>query len=418
VSERVAEWRQELPPERLFGIAGVAIGVITLLVALPPWTVRDLAVPIALGMIGGALGVAALARGDRTAGGWALVASFLGTVGALWAQGVQAETLESVFTVGLLASTLRFATPLAFAAMGGIFSERSGVVNIGLEGMMLIGAFFAVWGSIEFGSWVVGLVAAMVAGGLLALIHAFFSIHLLADQIVSGFAVNLLALGLTGYLFSSIYDQGIPNDQVSRVPSGREFLDDLGFLGDALLAVFGAIGDLPAVGDFLVDVFGGLSLLVWLMFATVILTYIVLFKTPIGLRIRSVGEHPRAADTVGISVYAVRYGAVTISGVLAALGGAFLSIGFTGTFSENMTSGRGYIALAAVIFGKWRPGWAFVATLLFGFGFALAIPLQREAEISENLISTVPYVLTLIAVAGVIGRSIPPAAVGRPYVKQ
>jgi general nucleoside transport system permease protein len=402
VSERVAAWKQELPFERWLGIAGVAIGVLALLVVLPPWTVRELAVPLALGIIAAACGVAALARGERTAGTWALVAAFLGTVGALWIQGVQAETLESVFTIGLLVSTLRFATPLAFAAMGGIFSERSGVVNIGLEGMMLVGAFFAVWGSIWSGSWLVGLVSAMVSGGLLALIHGIFSIHLLADQIVSGFAVNLLALGLTGYLFSELYPGGIAGDEVSRVPQV-----ELDFLHD-----------IPLVGDFLGGLLGNLSLLVWLMFLTVILTYVVLFKTPVGLRIRSVGEHPRAADTVGISVYAVRYGAVVVSGILAALGGAFLSIGFTGTFSENMTSGRGFIALAAVIFGKWRPGWAFVASLLFGFGFALAIPLQREAEISENLISTVPYVLTLIAVAGVIGRSIPPAAVGRPYVKQ
>jgi ABC-type uncharacterized transport system permease subunit len=402
VIARAATWREQLPTERWIGIAGVAVGVLALLVALPPWTVRELAVPLALGIVAAACGIAALARGERTAGGWALVAAFLGTVGALWAQGVQAETLDDIFTVGLLASTLRFATPLAFAAMGGIFSERSGVVNIGLEGMMLIGAFFAVWAAIWSGSWVVGLLMAMISGGLLALIHGIFSIHLLADQIVSGFAVNLLALGLTGYLFSSIYPGGIPTGEVSRVPKL-----DLGFL-DAI----------PLVGDFLAGVFGDLSLLVWIMVAVVVLTYVVLFKTPIGLRVRSVGEHPRAADTVGISVYTVRYGAVVMSGILAALGGAFLSIGFTGTFSENMTSGRGFIALAAVIFGKWRPGWAFVAALLFGFGFALAIPLQREAEISENLISTVPYVLTLIAVAGVIGRSIPPAAVGRPYVKQ
>jgi ABC-type uncharacterized transport system permease subunit len=297
---------------------------------------------------------------------------------------------------------LRFATPLAFAAMGGIFSERSGVVNIGLEGMMLVGAFFSVWGAIWSGSWVVGLLMAMLFGGLLALIHGFFSIHLLADQIVSGFAVNLLALGVTGYLFSSVYPGGIPTDQVDRVPKVA-----LGFLDGA-----------PVIGAFLEGVFGDLNLLVWLALLTVIASYVVLFKTTIGLRIRSVGEHPRAADTVGISVYRVRYAAVVVSGVLAALGGAFLSIGFTGTFSENMTSGRGFIALAAVIFGKWRPGWAFVATLLFGFGFALAIPLQREAGISENIISTVPYVLTLVAVAGVIGRSIPPVAIGRPYVKQ
>jgi simple sugar transport system permease protein len=276
------------------------------------------------------------------------------------------------------------------------------VVNIGLEGMMLMGAFFAVWGSIWSGTWVVGLLMAMLFGGLLALVHAFFSIHLRADQIVSGFAVNLLALGLTGYLFTAIYPGGISTGQVSRVPQVA-----LHFLGG-----------IPWLGSFLRDVFGDLSLLVWVMFAAVILAYVVLFKTAIGLRIRSVGEHPRAADTVGISVYGVRYAAVTVSGVLAALGGAFLSIGFTGTFEKNMTAGRGFIALAAVIFGKWRPGWAFAATLLFGFGFALAGPLQREADISANLISTVPYVLTLIAVAGIIGRSIPPAAIGRPYQKQ
>jgi general nucleoside transport system permease protein len=267
--------------------------------------------------------------------------------------------------------------------------------------MMLTGAFFGIWGAVWSGSWVVGILMAMVFGGLLALIHAIFTIHLRADQIVSGFAVNFLALGLTGYLFSSIYPGGIQGE-VSRVPN-----IDLNFLGS-----------IPAVGDFVEGVFGHLNLLVWMMFATVLLGYIVLFKTPIGLRIRSVGEHPKAADTVGINVYAVRYAAVITSGVLAALGGAFLSIGFVGSFAENMTSGRGFIALAAVIFGKWRPGWAFAACLLFGFGFALAIPLQREAGISENLISTVPYVLTLLALVGLVGRSVPPAAVGRPYVKQ
>jgi simple sugar transport system permease protein len=381
---------------------GIALGVAAFLLALPPFTIRTTIIPIVFGTGALALGLAALSQGERRLGGFAIGVGFLGTIGGLWAQGVDEETLGAVLTGGLLASTLRFATPLAYAAMGGIFSERSGVVNIGLEGMMLMGAFFAVWGSVETGSWVVGVATAMISGGLLALIHGVFSIHLRADQIVSGFAVNLLALGLTGYLYSSIYPDGTPTDKVDRVPEVTlDFLDRV-----------------PAIGDFLERAFGGLSLLVWLMFAVVILSYVVLFKTPIGLRIRSVGEHPRAADTVGISVFGVRYAAVVTSGVLAALGGAFLSIGFTGRFAENMTSGRGFIALAAVIFGKWRPGWAFVATLLFGFGFALAIPLQREADISSNVISTLPYVLTLIAVAGVIGRSIPPAAVGRPYVKQ
>jgi general nucleoside transport system permease protein len=395
------DWARRLGEPHTVGILGVACGVLAFWLALPPWTTRELGWPLAAGIVAVACGIAVIPRGERKLGGYAVGLGILGTIGALWLQGKESESLDSILTAGVLASTLRFATPLAFAAIGGIFSERSGVVNIGLEGMMLTGAFFGIWGSVWSGSWVVGLLMAMLFGGLLALIHAFFSIHLRADQIVSGFAVNFLALGLTGYLFSLIYPGGI-HENVSRVPNiNLDFLDGI-----------------PAIGDFLEGVFGHLNLLVWLMFATVILAYVVLFKTPIGLRIRSVGEHPRAADTVGISVYGVRYAAVVTSGILAALGGAFLSIGFVGSFAENMTSGRGFIALAAVIFGKWRPGWAFAACLLFGFGFALAIPLQREADISENLISTLPYVLTLVALVGLIGRSIPPAAVGRPYIKQ
>jgi len=392
---------RRLDPGQGAAVAGIGLGLLAFVVTLPPITARSIGVPLVLGFIALALAIAALARGERKLGWWAVVAGALGAAAGLWIQGVEQATLEGIFTAGLIAATLRFATPLAFAAMGGIFSERSGVVNIGLEGMMLVGAFFAIWGALWSGSWVVGLGMGMLFGGLLALIHGFFCIHLRADQIVSGFAVNLLALGVTGFLFRQLYPSGIPRG-VSRVPNV-----ELAFLED-----------IPLVGDFLYGVFGSLNLLVWAMLATVVLTYVVLFRTPIGLRIRACGEHPRAADTVGISVYGVRYAAVITSGVLAALGGAFLSLGFVGNFAENMTSGRGFIALAAVIFGKWRPGWAFAATLLFGFGFALAIPLQREAGISENLISTVPYVLTLIAVAGLIGRSIPPAAVGRPYIKQ
>jgi simple sugar transport system permease protein len=397
----LAERARRLVEPRTVAILGIACGVLAFWLALPPWTTRELGWPLAAGIVAVACGIAAVPRGERKLGYYAIALGVLGTIGAVWLQDKDAATLESILTAGVLASTLRFATPLAFAAIGGIFSERSGVVNIGLEGMMLTGAFFGIWGAVWSGSWLVGLLMAMLFGGLLALIHAFFSIHLRADQIVSGFAVNFLALGLTGYLFSSIYPGGIEGE-VSRVPNVN-----LDFLGS-----------IPAIGDFLEGVFGHLNLLVWVMFGVVIAAFVILFKTPIGLRIRAVGEHPKAADTVGISVYGVRYVAVVSSGVLAALGGAFLSIGFVGSFAENMTSGRGFIALAAVIFGKWRPQWAFAACLLFGFGFALAIPLQREAGISENLISTLPYVLTLVALVGLIGRSIPPAAVGRPYIKQ
>jgi general nucleoside transport system permease protein len=404
IAETRARLSQRAAPirgARAAAVTGIVLGVLAVWMTLPPWTVRDLAFPIAAGFLAVVAGIAAVARDERRLGLWAIGTGVLGAAGGLWLQGVEGETLDSILTAGLLAATLRFATPLAFAALGGIFSERSGVVNIGLEGMMLFGAFFAVWGSEVSGNWVVGLLAGMLFGGLLALVHAFFSIHLLADQIVSGFAVNLLALGATGYLFTSIYPDGIPSG-IDRVPNVH-----LAFLGD-----------IPGIGDFLFDVFGSLNLLVWLMLASVVATYVFLFRTALGLRLRSVGEHPRAAETVGLSVYRIRYSAVVVSGMLAALGGAFLSLGFVGGFAENMTSGRGFIALAAVIFGKWRPGLAFAATLLFGFGFALAIPLQREADVSANLIATLPYIVTLIAVAGLIGRSIPPAADGRPYKKQ
>jgi len=306
--------------------------------------------------------------------------------------------LNAVFDAALIAQSLGFATPLVFGAIGGMFSERSGVVNIGLEGMMLTGAFFAVLGADKLGNWALGIVCAVIAGGLMALIHAFVSIHLRADQIVSGTAINFLALGVTGYFFIQVYgDQGVPGS-ISQVP-------DVNIPGASHL---GAVG----------QIFGHLNLMIWFTFAMLILSYIVMFRTPIGLRIRSVGEHPRAADTVGISVYGVRYASVIVSGMLAALGGAYLSIGFVGSFNENMTAGRGFIGLAALIFGNWRPFGAFAAALLFGFSTALAFRLGQPWGNAAVLFQALPYVLTLIAVAGVIGRSIPPAASGRPYRKQ
>ncbi len=385
------------------GWVGIGLGLAAGLVALPPFTVRNLIPPIILGLAAVAVGTVTFIRGERRFGSFAVAAGILGLILGWGATRSSVGNLESVVVwSALFGSMLRYATPLVFAAIGGMFSERSGVVNIGLEGMMLTGAFFGILGADKTNSWVLGLLIAIAAGGLMALLHAFFAIHLRADQIVGGTAINFLALGITGYLFIDVYGQeGTPTD-IPAIPN----------------ISLGPIKDIAFVGD----IFGDLNLMIWGAIVLVVVSWFVMFKTTIGLRIRSVGEHPRAADTVGINVYATRYAAVVISGMLAAMGGAYLSIGFVGSFNENMTAGRGFIALAALIFGSWRPFGAAAACLLFGFSSALAQRLPVYSESAgmplDVLFQALPYVLTLIAVAGVIGRSIPPAAVGRPYRKQ
>lgn len=402
-AERAGPSMERAFTARNLAIAGIVLAVIGFWVVLPPLTQRSILWPIFFGMLAMFCGIAAATRGVRRLG-WSAVVLGLASIGlGVLATRSSVGHLDSVVVwSALLASMLRYATPLTFAAIGGMFSERSGVVNIALEGMMLAGAFFGILAAEKSGSWAFGLLAAMIAGAVLALIHAFFSIQLRADQIVSGTAINFLALGVTGYFFIDVYGElGTPSD-IPRIPDVHLSLDKIP----------------GGLGSFLDDVFGQLNLMIWLSFLLLIVSYIVMFKTPIGLRIRSVGEHPRAADTVGINVYLVRYVSVTVSGILAALGGAYLSIGFLGSFNENMTAGRGFIALAALIFGAWRPFGAFSAALLFGFSSALAQRLPEYSGSAATLFQALPYVLTLIAVAGVIGRSIPPAAVGRPYRKQ
>jgi ABC-type uncharacterized transport system permease subunit len=386
---------------------GIALGVIALYVALPPVTTRAIAVPLVVGGAGAAAGTWAVRQGRRQIGWGAVASGLLGMIGGVFVTRASAGHLSDVITWSTLVTfTLVFMTPLVFASIGGMFSERSGVVNIGLEGMMLMGAFFGAWGADRTGSWVGGLAIGVVAGALLALVHAFFSIHLRSDQIVSGTAINFLALGITGYLYNDIYgDKGTPGNLPAIPNVSLEWL-----------------GSIPpsGLGRFLRDSLSGINLMTLLALGLVILSYIVMFKTSIGLRIRSCGEHPRAADTVGINVYAVRYASVTTSGALSAFGGTFLSIGYVHSFTENMTAGRGFIALAALIFGNWRPFGALAAALLFGFSSALAPQLENVPSWSNysTLFAALPYLITLIVVAGVIGRSIPPAAVGRPYVKQ
>ena len=401
--EYAAKVRDRWTTEELVARIGIVLGLFAFVVALPavskhvswfPPTARDPWWPLLIGLVAIAAGIWAVTRGVIRLG-WTAVGMGLVGIGMGILATRASETNLGVVVVwsALLSATLVWATPLTFAAIGGMICERSGVVNIGLEGMMLSGAFFGALGADKFSSWAMGLLCAGVAGGAFALVHAYMSIHLRADQIVSGTAINFLALGVTGYFFIQVYGaNGTPGD-IPRIPE----MPGLNFLG---------------------DVFGDLNLMIWLSFVLLILAHILLFRTPTGLRIRAVGEHPRAADTVGISVYGVRYAAVVLSGILAALGGAYLSIGYLGSFSENMTAGRGFIALAAVIFGNWRPFGAFAAALLFGASTALSFRLAQPWGSASVLFQALPYVLTLIAVAGVIGRSTPPAAAGRPYVKQ
>jgi ABC-type uncharacterized transport system permease subunit len=390
--------RSRLADARTVGVVGVALGVLAFWLAIPPFTTRSFVGPILVGALAVGAGIWAVSHGVDKLGWGAVAAGALGICLAVLAIHSSKGNLEQVFSASLIASMLVFATPLTFAAIGGMFSERSGVVNIALEGMMLIGAFFGIYGADKTGSWFLGILIAMLAGGLVALVHAFFAVHLRADQIVGGMAINFLALGITGYFFFQLYHGANIPPNIPRIPNvSIPWVKDQGFIG-------------PAIGD--------LNLLIWVAIALVPISYIVMFKTPIGLRIRACGEHPRAADTVGINVYAVRYASVVTSGMLAAVGGAFLSVGFVGTFNENMTAGRGFIALAALIFGNWRPFGAFGAALLFGFSTALAFRLPVYSDSAATLFQALPYVLTLIAVAGVIGRTIPPAAVGRPYKKQ
>jgi general nucleoside transport system permease protein len=297
----------------------------------------------------------------------------------------------------LLASTIRNATPLIFAALGGMFSERSGVVNIGLEGLMLISAFAGVVGAFLSGSALVGLGFGLAAGLVFALIHALMCITFEADQIISGTAINLLALGGTGFLMVLIFGSGGTSPRVS------------GFKEVAIPL----LSDIPLIGPALFIQ----SLLVYLMYLLIPITWFVVFRTPFGLRLRATGEVPEAVDTAGVSVARMRYYGVALSGLLAACGGVYLSMGILSAFTENMTTGRGFIALAALIFGRWNPIGAAGAALLFGLGLAVTFQAPQDV-IPLEFIQMLPYVLTIVALAGFGGRAIAPAAIGRPYRKE
>jgi general nucleoside transport system permease protein len=299
----------------------------------------------------------------------------------------------------LLKSSLRLSVPLVFAALGGVFSERSGVFNIGLEGLILMGAFGAALGAFHTGLPLVGLVVGIALGALLALPLAFMAVTLGVNQIVAGIAINLFALGITSFL--------------ARVAIGETanttLLEGFDPIAIPLLA------DIPVLGP----VFFRQDVLVYLMYVLVLALWFLLYRTPWGLDIRAVGHNPRAADTAGVSVVAVRYACVLGSGLLAALGGCYLVLSQVFVFSEHMSAGKGFIALAAVILGRWNPVGALLACLLFGFFDALQLRMQfGNPEVPYQIFSTLPYVVSILALVVIAGRSVSPQAIGRHYHRE
>ncbi len=299
--------------------------------------------------------------------------------------------------VGLAQATLVAATPLVLAALGGMMSERSGVVNIALEGIMLTSAFVGFGIAFLSHNLWLGILASVVAGMLIAGLHAVMSIELFVDQIVSGTVVNILAIGITGVFY-------------------RNFLQDTGVTGPGTLPVWRVplLSQVPVVGK----IFFQFQFVTYSMLVLVVIVHVVLFHTVWGLRTRACGENPQAADTAGVNVRLMRYANVVISGALGGLGGAYFTLQQIGTFLPNMTGGRGFIALAAMIFGKWTPVGAFFASLLFASADAVGARLQAAGvHIPYQFLGMLPYLLTIVVVAGAMGRAIAPAAVGRPYRK-
>jgi len=305
-----------------------------------------------------------------------------------------------IINVGLFAAAIRMATPLAYASLGGIFSERVGVVNVGLEGMMLTGAFTGVLTSYYTGNPWLGVGAAILAGGALGLLHAVLTVKFAGNQIVSGTGINLFAVGFTAYMSQTIWG--------SRGAS--QSVQGLGEIS------FSPLKGIPLIGDAL-NTMLSYKPLVYVMFVVVILSYIVLFRTPLGLRIRAVGEHPAAADTAGINVYRTKYLCLVLSGMLAGLGGVFLSLSNLSLFVLGMTGGRGFIALAAMILGGWKPFGALGASLLFGFTDALQMRLQSLGLLPPQIILAIPYILTIIVLAGFVRKRVPPSDY-KPYLKE
>ncbi len=360
----------------------------------------DLILPtfISLVVLGSLIGVAGI---------WQLVRGFkktntilISTVGlvilAFLVWGARGQSLN---LTGMLVSSIVRATPIALAALSGIYSERSGVVNIGIEGMMLSGALASVVFASVSGSMLVGILGGMLFGLLLGWLHGVLCIKYRVNQIISGTGIIILALGLTSYLFRAVID---PNPALS-------------YPGSAIAAwPIPVLWKIPVLGPVLFNQ----SPIIYALFIIIIVTQILFYKTRWGLRIRAVGEHPRAADTLGINVFRIRYICVLISGALAGLSGAYMGIGIAGRFNEGMTAGKGFLGLAAMIFGNWNPGTAYLGSLIFGFFDSWQEKLAiLQVGVPGELLAMAPYIATMIVLSGFIGRVRMPAADGTPYEK-
>jgi len=337
-----------------------------------------------------------LARGIRSLGllvgfiAFAFIASFL-----IWATKDQAFNL-----VGMMSSSLISATPIALAALCGVISERAAVVNIAIEGIMLLSAQAGVVSAtITHNLWV-GLIIAILTGGLVAGIHALLVIRFKVDQIISGVAINIFGTGATSFISSRYLERNIDG------------LNNSGTFANISIPILSKI---PILGP----VFFQNNIIIYLMIILVVVIHILLFYTPWGLRTRAVGEHPKAADTLGINVYMMRYVNVIIGGMIAGLGGAYFTVGSVGRFDQDMTAGKGFIGLAAMIFGKWTPIGAFASSLIFGFADSIQVKMQiLGINIPSEFLQMAPYIVTMIVLTGLIGRAIPPAADGTAYEKQ
>jgi simple sugar transport system permease protein len=364
--------------------------------------IPDLVVPVqpalyTLIMIAVFLGAWQLARGGLRSAGWSIaivafcfVAAFL-----IWA------TQDASFNlVGMLNGTVGRAIPIALAALCGVVSERAAVINIAIEGIMLMAALTAVVSASLSGSLLVGLLVAILTGALIAALHAVLVIRFKVDQIVSGVAINIFGTGMTSFISSRYLESNI---------------DLLNNSGTMKIVPIPLLSQIPIVGP----IFFEHSPIVYITLLLVILLHIMLFYTPWGLRTRAVGEHPKAADTLGINVFLTRYVNVILGGMIAGIGGAYFTIGSVGRFDQNMTAGKGFIGLAAMIFGKWNPIGSFLSSLLFGFADSLQVKMQiLRVPIPSEFLAMAPYIITMIVLTGIVGRAIPPAADGAVYEKQ